>query len=404
MDVVTLRDHWMEKLRVSPIWGNLLFWISFIIYMITQFSQGTMFIVKYPSDSFPYRIFMVAGVLAFAKILLFNKFKNWHELALYTAVGLLILVSCQHTGHWELIYYFLLMVAAQNIKMENIIRLFLIAIVTGLIITFISAHFGLIMNMTNSRNGDPGVRFALGMVFPTDLASRAFYLQLFYIVYRRFRLNLPEFIACLAFTILIFTVTNTRLDLILMLLTLLAALFYRPLANFLNFVGNTIISVIGVLGIAGVIGLTYIYSGSNPVFALIDKALSGRLSTGHKAFVKYNVKTFGQFVPQNGNGGIHHGPFDYFFIDCSFLRILMMNGSVAFVIVVWMICFLSKKFMNNGFLALEIALILVVLSSLIDHHMDELSFNIMFMALFSNLSWFKQDTFLQLNRKKINFI
>lgn len=393
MDIVGIRDHWMTRFKISPKIGDFLFWSSFILYIVTQFSQGTMFIVNYPSTSFPYRLFMVTGAIALLKILMFNTFKDWQQLAFYTSVGLIILVGCQHTGHWELIYYFLLIVAAQNIKIENIIRVFLVTITVGLLITFVSAKFGVIMSMTNSRTGDAGVRFALGTVFPTDLASRSFYLQLFYVVYRRFKLSLPEIIGCAAFTFLIYVVTDTRLDFILMLLTLLAAIFYRSISKILDYIGNTIISIAGILGIFGVIGLTYIYRSSNTLLSVADKVLSGRLSTGHKAFVNYNVTLFGQGVPQNGNGGIHHGPFDYFFIDCSFLRILMMNGAVAFVIVVWTICFLSKKFMDKRFWGLEIALVLIVLSSFIDHHMDELSFNIIFMTLFANLNWFRDEAF-----------
>ena len=391
MDIVGIRNQWMNRLKISPKIGPVLFWMAFILYIVTQFSQGTMFVVNYPSTSFPYRLLMIAGGIALLKILLFNDFKDWKQMFFYSAVGLLILVGCQNTGHFELIYYFLLVLAAQGIKIENIIKVFLLVIGVGLLFTFISAKFGLIMSMTNSRTGDPGVRFALGTVFPTDLASRSFYLQLFYVVYRKFKLSLPEFVACFSFTILIYVVTDTRLDLILMLLTLLAALFYCPLTKVLNHLGNTFISIIGVIGICGVIGLTYLYSSSNSILNLADKLLSGRLSTGHKAFVNYNVTMFGQGIPQNGNGGIHHGPFDYFFIDCSFLRILMMNGIVSFVIVVWAMCFLSKKFMSNRFYGLEIALLLIVLSSFIDHHMVELSFNIIFMTLFADLSWFRKD-------------
>jgi hypothetical protein len=112
---------------------------------------------------------------------------------------------------------------------------------------------------------------------------------------------------------------------------------------------------------------------------------------------------FGQYIQQNGNGGIHHGWFDYFFIDCSFLRILMMNGVVVFVMVTGLLCYMMKRFMEEAAYGLVIALILAVISSLIDQHLAEISFNILFLAVYTDLNYFKESNFklgqLNVNRK-----
>lgn len=386
-----MRNKWVRQFKIPDVIGEWLFWIAFAILLITQFSQGTMFIMDYPSESFPYHLFMVAGGIALVKILIFNKFKDWKELVLYITVGLLILAGCQLANDWNLIYYYLIILASQKIKFEKIIKFFMIVLILGILLTIVSAKFGAIMELTNSRTGDPQIRYALGMVYPTDLAARAFYLQLFYVVYRKFKLSLPELITGAAFTFIIFSFTDTRVDVILMTLTLIFTLIYKKMINLLEFIGNRYISIIIILGILGIIFLTYLYRSSSLIFKMLNKLLSGRLEFGHQAFVRYNVTLLGQFVPQNGNGGIHHGFFDYFYIDSSFLRVLMMNGFVTFIIIMIALLYLSKKFMDAKYYSLELALILVVASSLIDQHLIEISFNILFVAMFTNLKFFKEE-------------
>jgi hypothetical protein len=386
-----MRNKWVKQFKIPDVVGEWLFWIAFAILLTTHFSQGTMFIMDYPSESFPYHLFMVAGAVAVIKILIFNEFKDWKELVLYITVGLLILVGCQLANDWNVFYYYLIILASQKIKFEKVLRFFMIVLILGLLVTIVSAKFGAIMELTNSRTGDPRIRYALGMVYPTDLAARAFYLQLFYVVYRKFKLSLPELIAGASFTFLIFSFTDTRVDVVLMTLTLIFTLIYKKLVCLLEFVGNRYISIIAVLGILGMIILTYVYRSSSLIFKMLNKLLSGRLEFGHQAFVRYNVTLFGQFVPQNGNGGIHHGFFDYFYIDCSFLRILMMNGFVTFIIIMIALIYLSKKFMDTKYYSLELALILIVASSLIDQHLIEISFNILFLATFTNLEYFQRN-------------
>lgn len=403
MDILAVRNYWINKLKIPLAAGEWLFWSSFVLLLVTQFSQGTMFILYYPSASFPYHVLMIAGLIAGIKIVLFNHFKNFDEFLMTILLGLLILVGCQQANDWNFIYYYLMILAGQGIDLKKVIKVFLIIIITGMLITIISSSLGIIMNLTNSRTGDPGVRFALGMVYPTDFAARAFYLQLFYVVYRKFHLILPELIACLSFTIAIYFLTDTRLDLVLMLLTLIISFFYKHVIQFLKLIGSKNLSIFGVLSILIVIVLTYLYHPGIFIFDIFNKILSGRLEYGHMAFVKYNVTMFGQFVQQNGNGGIHHGWFDYFFIDCSFLRVLMMNGFVSFVILITSLCYLSNKFMKGKYYCLELALILIIISSLIDQHLMDISFNILFMAIYTNLNEFREHKSIVSRDKILSF-
>ncbi len=357
-----------------------------------------MYIVYYPSESFPYRLWMIAGALALLKIMLFDQFKDQKELALYVAVGLLILAGCISSQAWDFLYYYLMIVAARGIDFHLILKEFLVIISVGLVLTFISAKLGLIMGLTNSRDGSAAIRYALGTVYPTDLASRLFYLMLAYALYKKFRFDLPEYIGLFAMTAWMYIVTDTRLDMLLMLAIIFCGLLKEKVIKMLQYLKLKWIATLAFGSIFFVIIMTYLYQPSNLLFRVVNKVLSGRLAVGQLAFERYNVTLFGQMVIQNGNGGIHKGPFDYFFIDCSFLKILMMNGIVSFFILLGGIFYLLKRALKNQAYSLAMAVLLVILSSLIDHHMLEISYNIIFIALLADITSFSKEKVVSIRK------
>lgn len=385
-DLLKLRSKMVS--RLDPKYGKYLFVVVLGYYLITQFTNGTMYIMYYPSDAFPYRLLMVAGLLAFVKIMLFNRFADWKEFAVFLTLGLLILLGCIACQDWNFLYYYLLVVAAKDIDFKLIIKEFMIIIGTGLVLTFLSAKLGWIMGLTNSRDGSAEIRYALGTVYPTDLAARIFYLMLAYAMYKKFKFTLPEYVSLVSVTIWTYVVTDTRLDLGLMVLIITSGLFRDKIIALIKVLHVKWTSILSLIGIFSVIILTYLYQPNNLLFKIFNKLLSGRLEFGQVAFERYNVTLGGQMVAQNGNGGIHHGIFDYFFIDCSFLRVLMMNGMISFFILLFGIYYLTRRFMMQQTYVLEIALLLVILSSLLDHHLLEVSYNMLFLAFFANIDYF----------------
>lgn len=75
-----------------------------------------------------------------------------------------------------------------------------------------------------------------------------------------------------------------------------------------------------------------------------------------------------------------------FFIDVSFIRVLMMLGFFCFVVLLYFIWYLFKRYEQLQLHSFTIALLLVILSSVIDQHLLELSFNILFLSAFADLS------------------
>ncbi len=95
----------------------------------------------------------------------------------------------------------------------------------------------------------------------------------------------------------------------------------------------------------------------------------------------YGISLFGQDVPMVGFGGSTTLEEEYFFIDSSYLNILLRYG-ILFLIMVFIIygtiCYKHKEDT-----VLMLAVTLLAISCFIDHHMMEEAYNPLTYALFA---------------------
>ena len=366
-----------------PWLADAIFFVSFELIVLTNFIQGTMLYKNQISSVVVGKVQIIAGILAVLKVLLFDD-KSISEWLLTVFVGVLLWQSATLALGYDIFYYFLLLIAAKNVNFKYIAASFFATTTVALLLVFSLAKFGIIPNLSFT--------FALGMNYPTDLAARMFYLLAAYALFKNFALSLPEKISFLAVVVLTYTVTHTRVDLLVMLLLLLAIIFYKQVAFILEKITNKGITVLLGALVAVLVGASYLYRDHSTLFTLANKIFSNRLSLGNRAFKEYNVTLLGQPIPQQGFGGSSTEKLaDYFYIDSSYLRILMMFGAVTFLIFIGLLVYLSHKFMQQRLYAFEIVLILVAISSLIDQHLYDVSFNIILLAALANLDYAKDS-------------
>ena len=80
--------------------------------------------------------------------------------------------------------------------------------------------------------------------------------------------------------------------------------------------------------------------------AKLNTLFSTRLSLGKEVFDRYDVQIWGQDIPMRGNGGSTEVVADYFFIDSSYVNILMRLGLVVFILVMLIISIIMIKNLN----------------------------------------------------------
>ncbi|UUV96211.1 polymerase [Ligilactobacillus salivarius] len=329
----------------------------------------------------------LATLLAILKIILFDKISNIYKLLTITII-LLLYAAGKNSYDFNLYYYAFFIFSARDIDFKLILRWFIALLVSLISITVLSAVLHLIPTLAIGRTNSSVLRLSLGSIYPSDFAARIFHLMVAYAALRKFNFNLAEIISFLAISVTTFVITDTKLDLILMLCLVISVVAFPTIKAVFSKVSPYIINLFVTLFIIFNLGLAYFYSSANPIFRKLDSLLTGRLSLGHIGFKDYNATLYGQFVYQNGWGGLHSAITNYFYIDSSLVRTLLMQGIIAYIFIIWLILRNVRKFSTNRQYSLLLALLFIVLSSAIDQHLIELSFNFIFLASFTNNNYF----------------
>lgn len=388
MDQESIIDNMRLKVETKlPKVSEYLFFASFFIYIITQYLGGTMFTVD---GTVSFLLLTISSILAFIKIIIFDDESNLYKL---TIVLLLIILFAagKNSFDYNFYYYAFLIFAAKNIEFRKILKYYIIVLASGIIVTAIFALIHVIPAIVITRSNSSALRLALGSVYPSDLAARIFHLMVGYAVLKKFKLTLPEYLSIIAITITTYIVTDTKLDLILMILLIICLSFYKYIVILMSMIKPYIFNLL-ILGFIAInILLAYFYNPKISILNKLNSALTGRLDLANRGFNDYNVTLYGQYVYQNGWGGIHKKIIDYFYIDSSLVRVLLMQGLIVYIILICLMLRDMKIFIKNKQFSLAIALFFIIASSAIDQHLIEITFNFIFLASFANIDYFKDD-------------
>ena len=140
------------------------------------------------------------------------------------------------------------------------------------------------------------------------------------------------------------------------------------------------IYVMPAMAIVSII-FTAIYSDGNSIWSKLDTTLVARLKYGKMAFTDYGIKLFGQQIEMVGNGGSLELKGEYFFLDCSYVNILMTWGIVLLVIVLFLGCYACYK--NRKDLYFQYAIALIAVNCVIAHHLMDIAYDPFVLAVFA---------------------
>ena len=104
---------------------------------------------------------------------------------------------------------------------------------------------------------------------------------------------------------------------------------------------------------------------------------------GKRGLKQFGLSLFGKDVPMEGMGGSLKHTKPYFFIDCSYLFILLRYGVLFLGIVFIIYGAICYKYREDT--ALMLAILLLAVSSAIDQHLLEDAYNPFAYALFAGM-------------------
>ena len=151
--------------------------------------------------------------------------------------------------------------------------------------------------------------------------------------------------------------------------------------------------------------LSYFYSSSNHILRKIDSLFSGRLALGYRAFSKYDINLFGRTIVEhsfagvkglklaNGNGGL---PSNYFYIDSSYIRMLLLWGFLVFLIVIICLTFIAIRSTVRKTFILSAVILVSSLSFMFEPRIIQVIYNPFLLALLSD------SYFISIDKEKRN--
>ncbi len=369
--------------------AEVLFYLGFILCLFSEAGTQTMFPI-------PIRIFTLSkmlGVLLIGiKIITFDCFSlaSFFLCIFFAAQTLLITVV---TGYENPLLWIMLVIGAKNISFRKILKITLIVDISIVLSAFVASALGVIENLQYVEEGRSiiTVRNSFGIIYPTDFAAFFSFIILMYFYLKGDTLHSYHYIIVIIIAVLLYCFCQTRLDCTCILLTVIifagVNLFerrkpalsekYRGNHHIIEKFAPFIMPACATFSIL----ITYLYTPSNTVLDLINRTLSGRLAIGQRGLNEYSIKLFGQVVPMNGNGGSIQLPEDYFFIDCSYLYVLLRFGLVFFLTLLAVYMYCTYKNRKNRFYVA--AILMVSINCMIAHHLTSFAYNPFPMALFA---------------------
>lgn len=277
-------------------------------------------------------------------------------------------IARRYSGADALLETRLLIAGANDIDYRKILKVYLIVEIPMIICTMIVGYTGVITNLVYHR-GDQ-VRMSFGFIYPTDFAAGIVFMITVWIVLRQARCTWIE----IGMMILIICVVYLKIR------NKLAA---KKGKGYIPSLLLKILCLVAPYGLAGfMILVSRFYRPDIEWMAKLNTLFSTRLSLGKEVFDRYDVQIWGQDIPMRGNGGSTEVVADYFFIDSSYVNILMRLGLVVFILVMLIISIIMIKNLNLPYMLMAMAI--VCIHSVMEHHMFEAYYDVFLMLPFAN--------------------
>lgn len=377
----------LKRFLNTPINGEQFYLGCFAFYLFSAFLQNTTFNFYITSRPFNLIAYEITILLLF-KIYFLDSY-DLKSKSLIALIMLIAIVSWRQSHSNLVMVMAAFILGAQGVSFRQIIKYyFYISLIMFGMVVFYSL-IGVIKNLIFVVHGR-ATRYALGIVYPTDLGARVLYLILAYSYLNFKKLNVKTYLCYFLIAVLLKLITDARLNVICILLSI--PILYvaqraqkgkslsQVLASF-YWVFTPIIAFLMVI-------LSYFYDEGNRLYRVLDHILSGRLFYSNVAFNRYPVTLFGQNIVEHGYGGKTgmkmfegNANLNYFFLDSSYIRLIMIYGLLIALLVLATMLFLSIHSIALKDFALPAVLLVVTLSCLVEHHLMELVYNPFLLAL-----------------------
>ena len=297
-------------------------------------------------------------------------------------------IARRYSGADALLETRLLIAGANDIDYRKILKVYLIVEIPMTICTMIAGYTGVITNLVYHR-GDQ-VRMSFGFIYPTDFAAGIVFMITAWVVLRRTRCTWIEIGLMIISVVLFEKYCDVRNSEAVMVLLILGVVYLKIRNKFAERKGKKytpsmllkLLCLAAPYGLAGfMILVSRFYQPDVEWMAKLNTLFSTRLSLGKETFDRYDIQIWGQDIPMRGSGGTAEAVTDYFFIDSSYVNILMRLGLIVFILVMLIISIIMIRNLNHPYMLL--AMVIICVHSVMEHHMIEVYYDVFLMLPFA---------------------
>lgn len=364
---------------------EIIYLILLAFFVGMRFLLSTMFTIYWPK--YFYRTLTVIGVVLVLLHLMMAKDISKKEIAAMLVVTFVFMMSHYVSGYDFLVDLLILILGAYRVNFRNILKTYIAVWSVLLVVTIVGAMTGAAENLVYYQ-GESGerVRMALGICYPTDLAAYVAFLMFAYVCVRDEYITYLEIGVMAVLAVAVYYITDARTDFIIMLMVTIVVMTVK--VHIIKFGEHRLLSKIIVyepfiLG-ALICLITYNYTAQNSSLEYIDtNVLSNRLMLGKQAFEEYGIRMFGQCVIENGYGGSLILTAPYFFIDSSYVSILVKYGAITIMVVLTMNSICIYRMIHKEQVMMLVIVIIVSIQSVMEHHYIQYWYNPFILLFFS---------------------
>ena len=378
-------DKLKERFQKAD-WWEITYLIIFGAVFTYEFLNTTMFEIIWP-PRFGYIFLASTALYVIAKFIWHNTYTK-KEMIWAGVILFAFLMPALLTDYRFLWYVGFLIVGAKDIDFNKLLKVYLVIGITIMVVAFGASQYGLIEDLiyTTQRYGKEFFRHSYGIVYPTDYAAHLFYIVMAVMVLfeKKMTVAMRAWISLLVAGCVMMT-SNAQTSMISLVVFAILCVVECLLGKHMPWAEK--ISRWAPVGCATVFMLlTCLYDESNALLLKLNGYLSGRLAISNKGLDMYSLKLFGQNIIEEGNGRSTEVREDYFFLDDSYIRILLEYGIILCIVVLVILMFASKKAMEQNRRMIVIALVAIAVHSIMEHHLIDLSYNPFIYVLFASLA------------------
>jgi hypothetical protein len=276
----------------------------------------------------------------------------------------------------------LLLVGAKNVPWKRIAYVYLCVAVIIQGIAYYASTTGIVADIV--IQSDTRIRHSLGINYPTDMAAHMLFIMLVYAAMREKKLTFFEITLMGVVSYWVYGKTFARNDFIcamvmclLLLVVKVLGLCNIQLSKYKALKAGSILMLLFVVGC--VMAVTF-YDPSSALYQKLDAIFSQRFSLGYQGLAQYGITAFGSFVEEN-QATLGY----YFFLDNSFIRIAIKYGWVFLSLITYIYYLCFNKAVDCKKDAMIVALLIMLLFGISEHHLIDIAFCPIWFMLFSSM-------------------